>query len=150
MTNASTNRPRFVGGQGGSRPTGEKALDRRGTLRRLADYLQPYHARLVLVAALVVVATALGLAGPALLGRAIDAYVIHHDADGLALMVALMAVVYLLQGVFTALHGIIMIPRWAALCRGHPLGALRAFPGAFDGLSRPQPRRRFDEPHFQR
>ena len=109
MTNASTNRPRFVGGQGGSRPTGEKALDRRGTLRRLADYLQPYHARLVLVAALVVVATALGLAGPALLARAIDAYVIHHDADGLALMVALMAAVYLLQGVFTALHGIIMI-----------------------------------------
>ena len=109
MTNASTNRPRFVGGQGGSRPTGEKARDRRGTLRRLADYLQPYHARLVLVAALVVVATALGLAGPALLGRAIDAYVIHHDADGLALMVALMAAVYLLQGVFTALHGIIMI-----------------------------------------
>ena len=109
MTNATANRPRFVGGQGGGRPTGEKARDRRGTLRRLADYLQPYHARLILVAALVFVATALGLAGPALLARAIDAYVIHHDADGLALMVALMAAVYLLQGLFTGLHGIIMI-----------------------------------------
>ncbi len=102
-------RPRFVGGHGGGRPTGEKAKDRRGTLRRLADYLQPYHARLLLVAALVVVATALGLAGPALLGRAIDAYVLRGDAEGLALMVALMAGVYLLQGVFTAVHGIIMI-----------------------------------------
>ncbi|MYI41648.1 MAG: ABC transporter ATP-binding protein, partial [Chloroflexi bacterium] len=90
MSNASTNRPRFVGGSGGGRPTGEKAKDRRGTLRRLADYLQPYHGRLLLVAGLVVVATALGLAGPALLGRAIDAYVLHGDVEGLALMVALM------------------------------------------------------------
>ncbi|MYC55896.1 MAG: ABC transporter ATP-binding protein [Chloroflexi bacterium] len=109
MSNASTNRPRFVGGSGGGRPTGEKAKDRRGTLRRLADYLQPYHRRLLLVAGLVVVATALGLAGPALLGRAIDAYVLHGDVEGLALMVALMAAVYLLQGLFTAAHGIIMI-----------------------------------------
>ncbi len=107
MTN-QTARPRFVGGSGGSRPTGEKARDRHGTLRRLADYLQPYHARLLLVAALVVVATVLGLAGPALLGRAIDAYVLHDDVDGLALMVALMTGVYVLQGVFTAVHGIIM------------------------------------------
>ncbi|MCY4247462.1 MAG: ABC transporter ATP-binding protein [Chloroflexi bacterium] len=107
MTNASANRPRFVGGSGG-RPTGEKARDRRGTLRRLADYLQPYHARLLLVAALVVVATALGLAGPALLGRAIDVYVLHDDVEGLALMVALMTAVYVLQGMFTAAHGIIM------------------------------------------
>ena len=107
MTN-QTARPRFVGGSGGSRPTGEKAIDRRGTLRRLADYLQPYHARLLLVAALVVVATVLGLAGPALLGRAIDAYVLHDDVEGLALMVALMTGVYVLQGVFTAVHGIIM------------------------------------------
>ncbi len=107
MSNQSS-RPRFVGGSGGSRPTGEKARDRRGTLRRLADYLQPYHARLLLVAALVVVATVLGLAGPALLGRAIDAYVLHDDVEGLALMVALMTGVYVLQGVFTAVHGIIM------------------------------------------
>ena len=28
----SAERPRFVGGSGGSRPTGEKAKDRRGTL----------------------------------------------------------------------------------------------------------------------
>lgn len=108
MTNASANRPRFVGGHGGGRPTGEKARDRRGTLRRLADYLQPYHARLLLVAALVVVATVLGLAGPALLGRAIDAYILHDDVDGLALMVALMTAVYVLQGIFTAAHGVIM------------------------------------------
>ena len=64
MTNrGSAERPRFVGGSGGSRPTGEKAKDRRGTLRRLSDYLQPYHGKLMLVALLVVFGTFLGCGG---------------------------------------------------------------------------------------
>ena len=111
MTNqsSSNSRPRFIGGHGGGRPTGEKAKDRRGTLRRLSDYLKPYHGRLLLVALLVVLATILGLVGPALLGRAIDQYVIHHDIDGLLPIVMTMVAVYLAQGIFTALHGIIMI-----------------------------------------
>ena len=111
MTNqsSSNSRPRFIGGHGGGRPTGEKAKDRRGTLRRLSDYLKPYHGRLLLVALLVVLATILGLVGPALLGRAIDQYVIHHDVDGLAIIALIMVAVYLAQGVFTTLHGIIMI-----------------------------------------
>jgi len=110
MTNqsSSTSRPRFIGGHGGSRPTGEKAKDRRGTLRRLSDYLKPYHGRLLLVSALVVLATILGLVGPALLGRAIDQYVVHHDIDGLLTITLVMVAVYLAQGLFTAIHGIIM------------------------------------------
>lgn len=109
MTNqrGSAQRSRGVGGHG--RPTGEKAKDRRGTLRRLADYLKPYHGRLVLVAVLVVVATLFGLIGPALLGRAIDQYVVHHDLEGLLQISLVMLGVYLAQGVFTAIHGIIMI-----------------------------------------
>ena len=94
---------------GGGRPTGEKAKDRRGTLRRLADYLKPYHGRLILVAVLVVVATLFGLIGPALLGRAIDQYVVRHDLEGLLQISLVMLGVYLAQGVFTAIHGIIMI-----------------------------------------
>ena len=111
MTNqgASASRPRFVGGHGGGRATGEKAKDRRGTLRRLSDYLKPYHARLLVVGVLVVVATMLGLAGPALLGRAIDQYVIHNDIDGLVGIALIMLAVYLAQGVFTTIHGVIMI-----------------------------------------
>ena len=108
MTNqrAPAQRSRIMGG---GRPTGEKAKDRRGTLRRLADYLKPYHGRLVLVAVLVVVATLFGLIGPALLGRAIDQYVVHHDLEGLLQISLVMLGVYLAQGVFTAVHGIIMI-----------------------------------------
>ena len=105
---SSAPRPRFIGGSGGSRPTGEKARDRRGTLRRLSDYLKPYHSRLVLVAILVVVATLFGLIGPALLGRAIDQYVVHDDLDGLLRISLVMLGVYLAQGVFTIIHGIIM------------------------------------------
>ncbi len=110
MTNqsSSTSRPRFIGGHGGGRPTGEKAKDRRGTLRRLSDYLKPYHGRLLLVAALVVLATILGLVGPALLGRAIDQYVVYHDIDGLLNIALVMVAIYLAQGLFTAIHGIIM------------------------------------------
>ena len=110
MTNQSSSnaRPRFIGGHGGGRPTGEKAKDRRGTLRRLSDYLKPYHGRLLLVSLLVVLSTILGLVGPALLGRAIDQYVVHHDLDGLLSIALVMAGVYLAQGLFTAIHGIIM------------------------------------------
>ena len=110
MTNqgASSPRPRFMGGHGGGRPTGEKAKDRRGTLRRLSDYLKPYHGRLLLVALLVVLGTLLGLIGPALLGLAIDQYVIHADLEGLVAIAVLMLAVYLAQGLFTAVHGIIM------------------------------------------
>ena len=106
---SSAERPRFVGGSGGSRPTGEKAKDRRGTLRRLSDYLQPYHGKLMLVALLVVFGTLLGLAGPALLGRAIDQYVEFSDLPGLLQVVLVMLLVYLAQGFVTVIHGVLMI-----------------------------------------
>ncbi len=111
MSNQSSSapRPRFIGGSGGSRPTGEKAKDRRGTLRRLSDYLKPYHARLAIVAVLVVVSTLFGLIGPVLLGRAIDQYVVHDDLEGLLALALVMLGVYLAQGVFTVIHGVIMI-----------------------------------------
>jgi len=111
MSNSSSAnaRPRFIGGSGGARPTGEKAKDRRGTLQRLASYLKPYHGRLVTVAVLVVLGTLLGLAGPALLGRAIDHYVVFDDVDGLLQSVLLMLAVYLALGIVSVIHGIIMI-----------------------------------------
>ena len=102
-------RPRFVGGSGGVRPSGEKAEDRRDVLRRLASYLKPYHGRLAVVAALVVAGTMLSLTGPALLGRAIDDYVVFDDADGLLRNALLMLAVYLALGLISVIHGVIMI-----------------------------------------
>ena len=43
------------------------------------------------------------------MGRAIDQYVVHNDLDGLLTIAALMLGVYLLQGLFTVIHGVIMI-----------------------------------------
>ncbi len=104
---SQSNAPRFVGGSG--RPSGETAQDRQKTLRRLSEYLRPYRTSLISVTVLVVIATFLGLAGPVLLGRAIDQYVVFDDVDGLIQMVVLMLIVYLAQGVFTMIHGILMI-----------------------------------------
>jgi ATP-binding cassette, subfamily B, multidrug efflux pump len=110
MTNRSSQseRPRFVGFSGG-RPTGETATKRRKTLRRLGDYLKPYHKRLVTVTILVIIGTLLSLAGPLLLGQAIDTYIEMNDDRGLAQIALLLLGAYLALGVITAIHSIIMI-----------------------------------------
>ena len=85
-----------LGHGGGMRLTGESARDSRRTIRRLFHYARPYTGRLAGVALLVVVSTAAGLAGPILLGRAIDQHVIPKDLPGLAQIALTMLVVYLL------------------------------------------------------
>lgn len=105
--NSQSSAPRFVGGTG--RPSGEQAKNRQKTMRRLAEYLRPYRMSLVTVTILVVIATFLGLAGPVFFGKALDEYIVDGDVDGLVLMAVLMLAVYLLQGVFTVIHGILMI-----------------------------------------
>jgi len=104
---SQSSRPRFVGGSG--RPSGETAKDRAKTLRRLSEYLRPYHKHLVAVTILVIIATLLGLAGPIILGQAIDQYVVFNDEAGLMRMSLLMLGVYLAQGIFTVIHGVLMI-----------------------------------------
>ncbi len=73
----------------------EKARDVRGTLGRLAVYLQPYTWALVGVLLLVVVSTVLGLIGPFLMGVAIDKFIATGDVGGLLRIVLLMLGVYL-------------------------------------------------------
>jgi ATP-binding cassette subfamily B protein len=61
----------------------EKAKDVRGTLLRLLGYLSPYRWGMMAVVVLVVISSALSLAGPVLMGTAIDEYVAHKDLGGL-------------------------------------------------------------------
>jgi ATP-binding cassette subfamily B protein len=112
MTNQSTDQPqaslRF--GPGGGRPqTGESAQDTRSTASRLFGYLKPYRSQLALVAALVVVSTLADLAGPILLGVALDEHVIPGDADGLARIGLLMLCVYLVGGLASVVQGVLMV-----------------------------------------
>jgi ABC-type multidrug transport system fused ATPase/permease subunit len=103
-----TPQPRLgFGGPGGR--TGETAHDARGAVNRLLAYARPYRARLVVVALLVLVSTAASLAGPILLGQAIDGVIAGDDLPGLVRMVLAMLAVYLVGGLASVVHGVLMV-----------------------------------------
>ncbi|MGD2077050.1 MAG: ABC transporter ATP-binding protein [Chloroflexota bacterium] len=110
MSAAKNPPPRVrLGYGGGVNLTGESAGDSRRTIRRLAGYARPYWARLVIVALLVLVSTAASLAGPILLGLAIDNYVTPKDLPGLARLAIIMLVIYLVGGLAAIVHGVLMV-----------------------------------------
>jgi ATP-binding cassette subfamily B multidrug efflux pump len=77
-----------------SRPI-EKAQNRRGTLMRVWGYLQRQKWGLMAVVLLVALASGLDLAGPYLMGVAIDKYILKGDLPGLARLAVLMFGVYM-------------------------------------------------------
>ena len=92
----------------------EKARDSRRALRRLLVYLQPYRSGLILVGALVILYTLLGLAGPYLMGLAIDRFIAGKDVPGLIRIALLMLAVYILTNLFEAISSWVM----AAISQG--------------------------------
>ncbi len=94
------------------RPAGvgkiEKARDPRRAMKGLLRYLGPFKVGLALVLACVVVYTLLGLAGPYLMGRAIDRFIAAKQAAGLAQMALAMLAVYLLHNLFQAIAAWVM------------------------------------------
>ena len=72
----------------------EKARDPRGALRRLAAYIRPYGKAMVAVFFMALANTALALAGPWVLGNAIDAFIIHRSLAGIGRTVIVLAAVY--------------------------------------------------------
>ena len=102
--------PRLVLGYGGGgRPTGETAKQAQATVSRLFGYLKPYRWRLAVVAVLVIAGTLFALAGPILLGIAIDAYIATSDMNGLMRTVLLMLGAALGAGVAGIIHSLMMI-----------------------------------------
>jgi ATP-binding cassette subfamily B multidrug efflux pump len=96
-------------GHGGGRPTGETAKDTRSTTLRLFGYLKLYRRQLVAVAAMVIVSTGAGLAGPVLIGVAIDENILPGNLDGLIQTALLMLVVFLVGGLAGLGQGLIMV-----------------------------------------
>jgi ATP-binding cassette subfamily B protein len=87
-----------VFGPGGRHGTQiEKARNVRGALRRLMRYLRPYRAALVVVAFLTVLGSLTALAGPWLMGIAIDKLVERESASALLRVVGLMLAAYLIS-----------------------------------------------------
>jgi len=74
-----------------------RAADATGALLRLAGYLRPYLAQVLAVLALVVLTTLLQLAGPYLIGLAIDQFIARQDAPGLTWTMLLLLGTYLLS-----------------------------------------------------
>lgn len=73
----------------------EKAANPRRALLRLLPYLSAYKAVLLVVFLLILVATALGLLGPYLMGLAIDRYIAGRDPAGLIRISIWILVVFL-------------------------------------------------------
>ena len=110
MSNQSSNKPRVrLGYGGGVSLTGESASNTRSTVKRLAGFLRPYRNPLILVAILALVGTAFQLAGPILLGRAIDDYIVPKDTDGLLQISLLTLAVFIGSGFIAVIQGLIMV-----------------------------------------
>ena len=92
----------------GRPPIIEKAQNPRRALTRLLPYLKPFKLMIGLVLIFVVVYTLLGLAGPYLVGVAIDKFIGGKDSAGLATIALLMLAAYLLNNLFQALANWIM------------------------------------------
>jgi ATP-binding cassette subfamily B protein len=93
-------------GGAGNPGTIEKAKDVRGTAARLLDYLWAYKLPLLIVFLLVVGYTLTGLAGPYLMGRAIDGYIGSKDLPGLVRTALWMALAYVLT------NGLQVVSNW--------------------------------------
>ena len=89
--------------------TGESARNARGAIKRLLSYALPYTGRLIVVAVLVVIGTFANLAGPILLGTAIDQFISSGDLPGLIQISLTMVGVFLLGGLAAVIYGIIMV-----------------------------------------
>jgi ATP-binding cassette subfamily B protein len=96
----------------GRRPAGfrnvEKARNPRGALARLWPYMGAFRLGMASVLVLVIVYSLLGLAGPYLMGLAIDRFIATKDLAGLAQISIWMLVVYILNNVFQAIAGWVM------------------------------------------
>jgi ATP-binding cassette, subfamily B, multidrug efflux pump len=85
----------------------ERAKDVQGALRRLMRYFRPYHGALAVVTLVAALGTALALAAPYLMGRAID-QLPKKDLGALLVMVLLMLAAYVLSAGAQLIQGILI------------------------------------------
>ena len=100
--------PRMMARGPGMMGTVEKAKDPRDALRRLLGYLGTYRGRIALAVTFTTFTTLLNLAGPYLMGVAIDQYIIPGDWDGLVRISLLLAGVYVLAAATDMVVGWVM------------------------------------------
>ncbi len=104
----STASVRAAMGRGPMNTRFEKAKDPRSTLNRLMGYFSRYKVLLGFIIALVVAYTLLGLAGPYLMGQAIDKFISHKLIDGLVPIAVAMLAVFLFNNLFQSVANWLM------------------------------------------
>lgn len=87
----------------------KRAQDTFGTIKRLWSLLAREKLMLLLVILMVVASTAFSLLGPVLVGRAIDYYIAERHIHGLGLLLAGLAVAYIMLALTTFLQNYWMI-----------------------------------------
>ncbi len=126
-----------LGHGGGVSLTGEGALNTSKTIRRLLSYLRPYWHRLTIVAALSLIGTLCSLAGPFLLGRAIDGFIAQGNLDGLSNLVVLLVAIYIAGGISGVIQGQIMVTigqHFVARLRSHLFSHIQALSMAYHDM----------------
>ena len=78
-------------------------------MRRLLLYFKPYAWQIACVTVLVILSTLLNLAGPLLLGVAIDQYIVPRDVPGLVRIALLMLATYLGASLTSAIQSFVMV-----------------------------------------
>jgi len=86
----------------------ERAKNPNEALLRLVPYLLHFKGTLIIVGISVVCYTLLGLAGPYLMGVAIDRYILAKDVSGLMRIAVIMLITYLLNNILQAASGWMM------------------------------------------
>ncbi|MBX3000101.1 MAG: ABC transporter ATP-binding protein [Caldilineaceae bacterium] len=140
MSAQRTERPAVrLGFGGGGRMTGESARNTRETILRLLAYLGPQRNALIVVVVLVIISTALRLAGPVLLGRALDQYIAGGDVPGLVQISLLMLAIYVGSGITGVAQAVMMVDigqRFVAAIRARLFNHLQTLSMSFHDRNR--------------
>jgi len=86
----------------------ERPNDARGALRRLLQYMVPFRSAIVLVFVLATLGTAMGLAGPYLMGQAIDKIAGREPMNALLRILGLMLGSYVIAWIANAGQGVMI------------------------------------------
>ena len=98
----------FRPGRGGHAFGGERAQDPRGAFRRLLSYMIPYRWTIVWVFVLATFGTGMALAGPYLMGQAIDRIAARAPVGVLLTFIGLMIGTYVIAWIANAWQGVLI------------------------------------------
>ncbi|PJW20635.1 multidrug ABC transporter ATP-binding protein [Geobacillus thermodenitrificans] len=89
--------------------TGQRAKNSVGTLRRLWTFIAPQKRKLLAAVTMVVTSSALALAGPYVIGRAVDLYIVERKTDGFIATLVFLLSIYAALGAATFLQNYWMV-----------------------------------------